>query len=543
MGFCARRPALASAAVLVLAVAPWLAGRGLQNPDETRYAEIPREMIARGDFIVPYLNGVPFFEKPALGYWLEALSLAVFGPHEWALRLWPLLCGVVTVMLAATIARRWYGSGAALAAGLVAASSFLIVLYAQLVSLDLLVATLIAGAQAAFLDAAMRGPGTPGRAYLPLHILCAFAVLAKGLIGVVLPGLAILPWIFLMRRFDVLRGCLWLPGVLVFLLIAVPWHVLVELKQPGFLSFYFIHEHFQRFATTVTHRRQGVWFLPTVLLLGMIPWTGFLWPALRRAWSGWRRRAVSAPVDLFLMLWAVTGFLFFWSSDSQLPGYLLPIICPLCVLVGRALADTEWSKETAIAIVPWLLVAAAIAVIAGPVAGRVPALAPLVGAVGPAWYFLPAAAALAALGSVVLLVRRRRVAIVPMLAGGALLVWFAGMYVSDILQPRSIRDLLLAHAAEIGTADVVVYRSYLLDPAFYLARPVIMVEAGEELAYGASLAPRPDLMISRTDLIERLRSGRPTYVLAREKDVPSLSEAPLRQIGSEPPVVLLSNIP
>jgi 4-amino-4-deoxy-L-arabinose transferase-like glycosyltransferase len=542
MEFWARRPALVSAAVLIVTVAPWLSGRGLQNPDETRYAEIPREMIARGDFIVPYLNGVPFFEKPVLGYWLEALSLSLFGPHEWALRLWPLLCGVVMVVLAATIARRWYGNAAALAAGLVAATSLLIVLYAQLVSLDLLVATLIAAAQAAFLHAAARGPGTRGSAYLPLHILCALAVLAKGLIGVVLPGLAILPWILLTRRYDVLRGCLWPPGVLLFLLIAVPWHVAVELRQPGFLSFYFIHEHLQRFATTVTHRRQGIWFLPLVLVLGMVPWTGFLWPALRRAWLGWRSRAASAPADLFLMLWAGTVFLFFWSSDSQLPGYLLPMFCPLAVLVGRALAEAQWSKATAIETVPWLIATVAIAVAAGPLVGHVRALTEIARSVGSGWYALPVMAFLATAATVFVLLRRSKSWLVVTLGGGAAAVWIAGMFVADILQPKSIRDLLLAHAAEIGNADVVVYRAYLLDPAFYLAHPVIMVEAGEELQYGASLAPRPDLMISRAELIQRLRSGRPTYVLARAQDVPSLSEVPLRELGGEPPVVLLTNL-
>jgi len=536
-----RRPGLVSAAVLALAVAPWLAGRGLQNPDETRYAEIPREMIARGDFVVPYLNGVPFFEKPVLTHWLEALSLLVFGPHEWALRLWALLCGIATVMLAATIARRWYGARAGLAAGLVAASSLLVVLYSQLVSLDLVVATLIAATEAVFLEVATRGPGTPARAYLPLYVLSAFAVLAKGLIGVVLPGLAILPWIVLTRRHDVLRGCLWIPGILLFLLIAVPWHLLVELKQPGFLSFYFIHEHFERFATTVDHRRQGAWFLPLVVGLGMVPWTGFLWPAVRRAGLGWRHKAATAPADLFLLLWPGTVFLFFWVSDSQLPGYLLPMFCPLAVLVGRALAEAEWRAETIVAVVLWVLIAAAIAA-AGPIAPRVRALAPLVQTVGSGFYLLPAAGALAAAGAIVLLLRRSRKAIVLTLAGGALAVWIAGMFVADALQPKSIRDLLLAHAAEIGNADVVVYRAYMLDADFYLARPVIMVEAGEELRYGQLLAPRPDLMLSREQLIARLRSGRPTFVLARDKDVPSLSDAPLREIGREPPVVLLTNL-
>lgn len=539
--FAERHSGLVSAVMLALAVAPWLAGRGLQNPDETRYGEIPREMIARGDFIVPYLNGVPFFEKPVLTHWLEALSLLVFGPHEWALRLWALLCGVATVLLAAAIARRWYGNRAGLAAGLVAASSLLVILYSQLVSIDLVVATLIAASEATFLQVATREPAAPPRAYLPLYVLCAFAVLAKGLIGVVLPGLAILPWILLMRRWDVLRGCLWIPGILVFLLIAVPWHVLVELEQPGFLSFYFIHEHFERFATAVTHRRQGVWFLPLVLGLGMVPWTGFLWPAVRRSWLGWRLKAGSAPADLFLLLWPGTVFVFFWCSDSQLPGYLLPMFCPLAVLVGRVIAEAEWRVDTIVAVVLWLLIACAIAA-TGPFAGQVRALGPLIQVVGASFFLLPTIAAIAAAAAVFLLWRRRQEAILFVLAGGAFAVWIAGMSVADAFQPKSIRNLVVVHAAEIGNADVVVYRSYLLDPTFYLARPVIMVEAGEELEYGQSLAPRPDLQITRDQLLQRLRSGRPTYVLAREQDIASLSDVPLRELGREAPVVLLTNL-
>jgi len=243
------------------------------------------------------------------------------------------------------------------------------------------------------------------------------------------------------------------------------------------------------------------------------------------------------------MLWAGSVFLFFWSSDSQLPGYLLPMFCPLAVLVGRALAETQWSKETAIATMPWLIATVAIAVVAGPLAGRIRALTEVADSVGSSWYVLPATASLAAAATMLVLLRRSKLAIVATLGGGAVAVWIAGMFVADILQPKSIRDLLLAHAAEIGNTDVVVYRAYMLDPAFYLARPVIMVEAGEELEYGASLAPRPDLMISRADLIQRLRSGRPTYVLSRAQDLPSLSEIALRELGREPPVVLLTNLP
>ena len=116
------------------------------------------------------------------------------------------------------------------------------------------------------------------------------------------------------------------------------------------------------------------------------------------------------------------------------------------------------------------------------------------------------------------------------------------MLVADIAQPKSNRNLLLAHAAEIGSADFVVYRSYMLDSAFYLDHPIIVVEAGEDLQYGASLVPRPDLMISHAELIERLRDNRSIYLLTRAQDLPSLAEVPLRELGRQGPVVLVTNV-
>jgi 4-amino-4-deoxy-L-arabinose transferase-like glycosyltransferase len=126
---------------------------------------------------------------------------------------------------------------------------------------------------------------------------------------------------------------------MLFLALSVPWHILVEMRQPGFLDFYFINEHFRRFLTTSHHRDQPFWFLPLILFIGTMPWTGLLPMAIKQAGQRWRNRDSSSEIDLFLLLWPLVVFVFFMASHSQLQGYLLPMVCPLAILIGRHISE------------------------------------------------------------------------------------------------------------------------------------------------------------------------------------------------------------
>lgn len=310
----------------------------LFEPDEGRYAEIPREMLATGDFLTPRLNGVLYFEKPPLYYWSVAASMAVLGPTELAVRLPGKLSAAGMVLLAAAFARRRWGVRTGLLAGLVLATSFLVFALGRVAIIDPMLSLAMSGAAfafAAFAEGDAEGDEKRARrALYGFHVACAAAVLLKGLIGVVLPGGAIVFWTVVTGRWRTLAR-VFSPGpLLAFLVLAVPWHVAMAREHPDFLQFYFVHEHFQRFASA-GHRRTGpaAYFVP-VVLGGFLPWTAFLgslretWPGLRPA--AWKERATEG----FLWTFGLLVFVFFSASRSKLIPYVLPIWPALAVLLA-----------------------------------------------------------------------------------------------------------------------------------------------------------------------------------------------------------------
>ena len=323
-------------AVLLLVFEP---GRvPLFEPDEGRYAEIPREMLVTRDFLTPRLNGVLYFEKPPLYYWSVAASLAILGPTEMAVRLPGKLAAVSMVLLAVAFARRRWGTRTGLLAGLILATSILVVALARVALIDPMLSAALAAATfafASFVEADAAGETRRSqRALYAFHAACAAAILLKGLVGVVLPGGAIVVWTLVTGRGRTLRR-VFSPGPLfLFFALAVPWHVAMALRHPDFLQFYFVHEHFQRFATT-EHRRTGpaVYFIP-VLVAGFLPWTAFF-GRFRESWPGFTRGAWRArSTEAFLWIWALLVFAFFSASKSKLIPYVLPIWPALSVLLA-----------------------------------------------------------------------------------------------------------------------------------------------------------------------------------------------------------------
>ncbi|MEO6324380.1 MAG: phospholipid carrier-dependent glycosyltransferase [Thermoanaerobaculia bacterium] len=324
------------AALFLLVVEP---GRiPLFEPDEGRYAEIPREMLATGDLVSPRLNGVLYFEKPPLFYWSVAASFKLLGLNEFAARVPTKLASAGLVLLTYLFARRRNGERVALLASLILATSTLVFALARITIIDPSLS--LALAAAAFAFAAFQEHEASGdrkrakRALYLLHISCAAAVMLKGLIGIVLPGGAILIWALLVGRLRIVPR-LFSPGPLtLFLALVVPWHVLVAWRNPDFLNFYFIHEHFDRFAKR-EHRREGssLYFV-AVILGGFLPWTAFL-PRLAETWPGrrlaaWRKR----PTEAFLWIWALLVFLFFSASHSKLIPYIEPIWPAIALLLA-----------------------------------------------------------------------------------------------------------------------------------------------------------------------------------------------------------------
>ena len=308
--------------------------RKLVNPDEGRYAEIPREMVASGDWTTPRLNDIKYFEKPALQYWVTATAYTLFGEHQWTARLWSALTGFFGVLMVFFTGRRLFGAMAGWNAALVLGSSLLYVLIGHINTLDMGVSFLLSAAVCAFCLAQSDVTGARNRRrwMLAAWAALALAVLSKGLIGLVLPGAALVLYIVIERDWRLAGRLHLVPGLSLFFLITVPWFVAVSLANPEFARFFFIHEHFERFLTKAHGRYQAPYYFIPVLLAGMLPWTVTLVDALARAWK--REPEKNFQVQRFLLLWAALVFVFFSASSSKLVSYILPMFPALALLTG-----------------------------------------------------------------------------------------------------------------------------------------------------------------------------------------------------------------
>jgi 4-amino-4-deoxy-L-arabinose transferase-like glycosyltransferase len=351
---------LAAALVLVTALL-WFASiehRKLVNPDEGRYAEIPREMLASGDWLTPRLNNIKYFEKPPLQYWVTAAAYHAFGFDEWTARLWPSLTGLLGIFAIGFAGWRLFGKESGVAAGLVLLSSVYYVIFANIVTLDMGFSFFLNLVLVAYLMAQRAPqPGAKTAWMLLAWVAMGLAVLSKGLAGAVLPALALVTYSALQRDFSGWRNLRLASGIPLLLLIAAPWFIGVSVANPEFLQFFFVHEHLQRFTSTVHDRAGPWWYFVPILLVALLPWLWLLGEGVVRAW-----RYTSAPgvfnVPRFLLAWTVSQFVFFSFSGSKLPAYILPIIPALTLIIGTRIAELD-SAQIAKRVVPLALLAGA----------------------------------------------------------------------------------------------------------------------------------------------------------------------------------------
>ena len=320
----------------------------LANPDEARYAEISRAMVASRDWVTPRLNDTRYFEKPPLVYWLVGLARLVFGPGELAARLTPALFGIGGLVLTYGAGRRLFGREAGLAAALVLGTSVIYFLLSRILLLDMAVSVLMSVTLFCFILGVREERGPKRRWFFyALYASAALATLAKGLIGFLIPGAVMFVWLLVFNQWHRLRPFHLPSGLVIFLLIAAPWHVLAAQRNQEWAKFYLVREHFGRFATTEHLRGEPFWYFIPVAAAGFFPWIGFLGSAIRAAIpGGWRRRNETTDA-WFLILWAVFVLLFFSSSASKLIPYILPMFPPLAVLIGGWLAKCWADREAA----------------------------------------------------------------------------------------------------------------------------------------------------------------------------------------------------
>jgi 4-amino-4-deoxy-L-arabinose transferase-like glycosyltransferase len=525
--------ALAALVVLVwLAVLPQ---RPLFNPDEGRYAEIPREMLSGGDWVIPHLDGLAYVEKPPLQYWATALAYRILGESIFSARLYTALCALAVIGVVWMLARRLWDEAAAWRAAAVIASLTLFTVMGQLLTLDMSLTLFMTVSLAGFLMAQREHPV---RWMLLAWIAAAAGVLTKGLVAVAIPAAVLVLYTLITRDTSAWRRLGVRAGLPVFLLVTVPWHWLAAGRLPDFVQFFFVHEHLARYLTPSADRQEAWWFFGAVFLAGSLPWTV---PALRVLLTGWRAHGAPGEFNhaLFLWLWSVFVLVFFSLSDSKLVPYILPAMPAVALLVGAG-SGARLRREVLATGILVALVAAALAVASLTL---------------PRWlmpsprspFFLQLAqpllfiAVLLALSAAYALLRRDRAAVVIGVGWclGVLLLMRAASAVGPIYSGYG----LCAAVPVAAGRDVPLYSVATYDQTlpFCLGRTVRLVAVRGELDYGLRHAP-PDASLDLAAFITAWSAAGQAYAVMEPELFDELKSrgVPMRETHRDLQRVLVS---
>ena len=319
---------------LLLYVLP-LGVRPLFLPDETRYFEIPREMIATGDWVVPRLDGLRYFEKPVMGYWVNAVSMLAFGQNAFAARFPSALSVGLSALAIFLLARRFAGgSTPALLAATIFLTSIEVLALGTFCVLDNLLCMLLTASMVAFYFAfdAHRPSRQTGLLILS-GVLCGCAFLTKGFIAVAVPALTLCAFAVWDGRLRWLLRTAWIPASTA-ILVALPWSLMIHFREGDFWHYFFWVEHIQRFLSPGDGQHpEAFWFFIPVMVAGTLPWSALL-PAVIQGF-----KAIDIPRSLFrfLVCWFTIPFLFFSASSGKLITYILPCFPPAALLMAMGL--------------------------------------------------------------------------------------------------------------------------------------------------------------------------------------------------------------
>jgi 4-amino-4-deoxy-L-arabinose transferase-like glycosyltransferase len=485
---------------------------GLWEPDEARYSEIAREMLASHNFIVPHLNYVPYIEKPPLLYWLTTLAMSLFGVNELSARLVNALSALFGVAATCFFTAKTFDHRRAMLAGAVLTTSAIYAVMAQVLTTDMLLTATMTTAMYAFFLHWRYG----GRWCWLFYAAMGLAVLTKGPVGVAIP--AFVAMVFLWREGD-LRGAIWkfrvTPGVILVAVIAAPWFVAITVREPGFFDFYFIGEHLRRFFDANYSHDQPPYYYVPILIGGLMPWT------LALPFIPWRRLTPN-PARRFCVIASATILILFSLSSAKLVPYILPAVPPLAIVIADGLVTLTALKGSSdsrrfTAIGPLLSIAGAIAIIVALHASEFHAPYPMM--VRPAIY---AAGAILMGGGIVcfasLWLGRNAFGLGALVvtAAATLIVVSYGRLMAEPL--RSYAQLAKAIERVAPNSRLVCYPRYVQALPFYCRRRVILVGGKTELAFGSEHDPAAAdyFFIRRADLLKLWNDPRPTvFVIDR----------------------------
>jgi len=351
------KPIAVSAVVILICLFDHLGAVGMVGPDEPRYAWIARAMATTGDWVTPRLYGQPWFEKPILYYWAAATGFLLHLPDEWAARLPSATAALAAAIAIGWLGRRHYGEDSnfawtpALLAPLLFSTSVAAIGFARAATPDMLFTAMVTLAMASAATVLLRSAGalrldpdpdsiSPRPEILPRLLFGAFlglAVLAKGPAAVILAGGAIGLWALVTKRFDQAFRLAHPFAIVAFCIVSLPWYSLCALRNHDFFRVFIFQHNLDRYLTPVFQHQQPFWFFGPIVLLALLPWTALLWPVAQKGLALWRDRSWNDSPGFFFACWAAFPVLFFSLSQSKLPGYILPSVPPLALLLSVAL--------------------------------------------------------------------------------------------------------------------------------------------------------------------------------------------------------------
>jgi 4-amino-4-deoxy-L-arabinose transferase len=317
--------------VFILLYLLLLGVRPLVIPDETRYGEVPKEMLASGDWVVPHLNGIRYFEKPVLGYWLNAVAMRLLGANAFAIRLPSAVAVGLTALLLFVWARRFSDDATPLFATAVFLLSFEVLAIGTFCVLDSLLSLFVTAAIVAFDFALRQASRRTGTILLLLAgAACGLAFLTKGFLALVIPVLVIVPFSLWQGQFKTLLRTAWVAGITA-VLVVLPWAVMIHRREPDFWHYFFWVEHVNRFISPHGGQHpEPFWFYLPILFGGAMPWTPLVGPIV----VGLRHANWKHPMLRLALCWLVLPFLFFSACSGKLGTYILPCFPPLAFLIA-----------------------------------------------------------------------------------------------------------------------------------------------------------------------------------------------------------------
>ncbi|KAB7896111.1 lipid IV(A) 4-amino-4-deoxy-L-arabinosyltransferase [Rouxiella sp. S1S-2] len=305
--------------------------RSLWQPDETRYAEISREMLQRGDWIVPHFMGLRYFEKPVAGYWFNNIGQMIFGHSNFAVRVGSVFSTAMSALLVFWLANlMWRNRTKAYTATLIYLSCALVFGIGTYSVLDPMITLWMTAAMvSAYFCLRVNSTKAKALSWIALGLACGMGFMTKGFLALAVPVIAVLPIVWREKRFKTLFA--WGPLAIVSAVaISLPWVIAIAQREPDFWRYFFWVEHIQRFAEKNAQHSAPFWYYIPVLMLGTLPWLALVPGALA---SGWKKR-VLRPELFFLLSWAIMPLIFFSIAKGKLPTYILPCFAPLALLMA-----------------------------------------------------------------------------------------------------------------------------------------------------------------------------------------------------------------